>query len=117
MTSLVEEWRPEALRERIAMPTTMVVYFTARWCMPCRDIAPRIAEWAREYAGKVTFAKVDVDENQEYAQENAVEVVPTFLLFRNGREVNRVPFAMPSMITYAVQSYLLTDGGESCDGK
>jgi len=69
----------------------VVVDFSAKWCGPCRMIAPYYAELSEkpEYQN-VKFAKVDVDEVEEAAQAYTVEAMPTFIFLKNGKEVDGV---------------------------
>ena len=73
----------------------LVVDFWAPWCGPCRMVGPVIEQLAAEYAGKVTFAKMNVDENQSVPSSFAVMSIPTILVFHNGREVQRIVGAYP----------------------
>jgi thioredoxin 1 len=68
----------------------VVVDFWATWCVPCRAIAPSLERLAVEFAGKVTFAKVDTDENPRYAQSYGVQGIPTLLFMWKGKELNRI---------------------------
>lgn len=65
-----------------------VVDAFATWCGPCKVIAPQVDELARKY-GDVQFAKVDVDQLQEFAAEYNIRAMPTFLYFKNSSEVTR----------------------------
>jgi thioredoxin len=62
----------------------------AAWCGPCRTIAPTIEALARELAGKVLVGKLDVDANQRTAARFGVQGIPTLLILKNGREVDRI---------------------------
>jgi len=64
----------------------VVVDFTATWCGPCQKIGPYFAELAGEYPD-VVFVKVDVDENDEVAQECGISAMPTFQAYKNGAKV------------------------------
>jgi thioredoxin 1 len=80
--------------EVLEAESPVVVDFTAAWCPPCRLMDPIIADLAAERED-VRFAKLDVDANQRTAVEHGVLSMPTFLVFRNGREVMRLVGARP----------------------
>ena len=67
----------------------------APWCGPCRMIAPIIDALAKEFAGKATIGKLNVDENQRTATRFGVQSIPTLLVLKNGREVDRIIGAQP----------------------
>ena len=67
----------------------------ARWCAPCRALAPVVAELAHEYAGRVKLAQLDVDDNPRVPTRFEVRSVPTLLLFANGRVVGQLVGARP----------------------
>ena len=73
----------------------VVVDFWAEWCAPCRMIAPTIEELAKKYDGKVTFAKVNSDENPRTVQQFMIMGIPTLLFFKAGKLVDQVVGAMP----------------------
>jgi len=75
--------------------SAVVVDFWGQWCPPCHLIAPIIEELARDYAGKVVFAKMNVDENKEIAVKFDVMAIPTLLLFKSGKLVDQVIGALP----------------------
>jgi len=68
----------------------VLVDFWAGWCMPCRVMAPVIEELARDYAGKAMFAKVNVDENPEVSQRYDIMSIPQFIIFKNGKPIERI---------------------------
>jgi len=90
-TTGTETWEDDVLHA--AQP--VLVDFWAPWCAPCRMIAPALEELAEEYAGRVTVAKVNVDENADVAGRYGVQSIPTLLLFREGKVVEQYVGARP----------------------
>ncbi len=66
----------------------VVVDCYATWCGPCRELAPIVDNLADEYAGKIKFYKVNVDESPKVAQRFDIQAIPTLLFFKNGRLIN-----------------------------
>jgi thioredoxin 1 len=67
----------------------------APWCAPCVVIAPIIEEFAKEYAGKVLVGRLNVDENPRTARSFQIFGIPTLLLMKNGKEVDRIVGLVP----------------------
>jgi thioredoxin 1 len=68
----------------------VLVDFWAEWCGPCKALAPRLDEVAGELKGKVDILKVDVDNNKQYAAKYDVRGIPTLIIFKGGKEVDRI---------------------------
>jgi len=73
----------------------VVVDCWAAWCAPCRAIAPIVDQLAKDYTGKVVFGKLNVDENPETAQRFGIMAIPTLLVMKNSKEVDRVVGILP----------------------
>ncbi|MGQ9543665.1 MAG: thioredoxin, partial [Candidatus Bathyarchaeia archaeon] len=67
----------------------------APWCGPCHMVAPIIEELARDYAGKILFGKLNVDENPKLSMQYEIMSIPTLLVFKNGKLMDRLIGAMP----------------------
>ena len=72
-------------REVMKSDKPVVVDFWAEWCGPCKLIAPLLDEIAREKAGTVKVAKVNVDENQSLSSQYNIRAIPALLFFKNGQ--------------------------------
>jgi len=85
----------------------MIVDFWAPWCGPCLVVSPIIEELAKEYAGKVVFGKLNVDENPKTASKFGVFSVPTIVFLRKGEEIDRIIGAVPKdYIKGKIEKYL-----------
>ena len=67
----------------------VLVDFWAPWCGPCKMAAPVLEELSKTYEGKITVMKVNVDDNQQIAAQYGIMSIPTTVLFKDGKEVDR----------------------------
>jgi thioredoxin 1 len=88
---LTDENQDAAIQEH----NLLVVDCYADWCGPCRMVAPIITELAGEYAGKVTFGKLDVDQAPGVSRQYGIASIPTLLFFKDGKLVDRQVGALP----------------------
>jgi thioredoxin len=75
-----------------------LVDFYADWCGPCKIMEPIFDEMSKDYSGKVEFKRVDVEAEQEYSGRFSVQSIPTFVLLKDGKEIDRKIGAMPKEI-------------------
>ncbi|GAB4572360.1 MAG: hypothetical protein Kow0077_11540 [Anaerolineae bacterium] len=86
----------ETFMEKVVnSPLPVVVDFWAEWCGPCKMIAPILEKLAKEFAGQVRIAKVDVDANQALAAQFGIQSIPTLMFVKNGKIVGQSAGAAP----------------------
>jgi thioredoxin 1 len=88
-------------------PLPVIVDFWAPWCGPCKMIAPMLEKIAKEHGGKLVVAKVNTDENPEYAMKYGVQGIPTLLFIYGGKVLHRQVGALPErMLREAITQFL-----------
>ncbi len=99
--SLTDDGKPLAVTDATfaaavgRSPLPVLLDAWASWCAPCRALAPIVDELAREMAGRVRVAKLDVDQNPATAARFGLRSIPTLLVLRDGREVDRIVGVQP----------------------
>ncbi|HAP55152.1 MAG: thioredoxin [Spirochaetia bacterium] len=82
-------------KEVLESTIPVLVDFWAEWCMPCRMIAPSIAQIAEAYKGKVKVGKVNVDDEGDIASQYGIISIPTLLYFKDGQMIKQKVGALP----------------------
>ncbi|MGH9922269.1 MAG: thioredoxin [Nitrososphaerales archaeon] len=86
-----EDWQEKVLSAK----TPVIVDFWAPWCPWCMKLLPIFEEVSKQYVGRLSFAKVNVEENQDIAQANGVMGIPVLKMFCDGRNVGELVGYMP----------------------
>jgi thioredoxin 1 len=100
--------------EKTVMNSNMpvIVDFWAPWCGPCKMVAPTLEKIAKENAGKVIIAKVNTDENPEWAMKFGVQGIPTMLFVFGGKIVHRQVGALPEPVLRTIVTQFLNVIGQ-----
>ena len=95
MRTIIDISSDEFQKEVLEAETPGLVDFGAVWCGPCKMLDPVVEELAGEWGDAVKVVKIDVDHNPDVAMNNSVMGVPTLMLFKNGKAVERMTGYMP----------------------
>jgi thioredoxin 1 len=99
--------KDDDFNEKVNKYPLILVDFWADWCYPCKMVAPVIEELAKEYDSKLVCAKINVDENPSVALKYQIMSVPTVLIFKDGKPVERIIGAVPkSYFIEKLRNYL-----------
>ena len=90
MKNIIELTEANFETEVLRAPGPVLVDFYAPWCGPCLMLAPLLEQFAAEFAGKIKFAKVNIDDAPALAGEYEISSVPTLMVFRDGEPVDHV---------------------------
>ena len=85
----VPELSSNEFEKFVAGADIAIVDFWAEWCFPCLMMAPIFEEMSDRFRGKIKFAKINVDDNQELASKFKIMSIPTTIIFKEGKEVKR----------------------------
>ena len=88
----------DGLDKALAQKGLLMVDFWADWCGPCKMLAPLVENLNKEYEGRVTVGKVNVDDEQELAIRYGVMSIPTVIFFKDGQEIDRKVGVMPGAV-------------------
>ena len=96
MAGAVLELSEETFEQEVTKsPTPVLVDMWAAWCGPCRVIGPVVEELAGAYQGKMKMGKLNVDDYPQVAAQHRIMNIPTLLLFKGGKEVDRIVGVVP----------------------
>lgn len=87
---MMREFNKRTLDEYAAEGKMVLVEFSASWCVYCRRLAPAMEKIAEEYKDILTVGSVNIDNEQELARQERIEVVPTLVLYKNGQAVDSI---------------------------
>jgi thioredoxin 1 len=82
-------------KEVLESDKLILIDFWAPWCGPCKMVAPVLEDISMEYSEKIKIGKCNVDDNQEISLSYNIKSIPTFLLFKDGKEIDRTIGALP----------------------
>ncbi len=89
--SIVNELFDSNFWQTISNTKNAIVDFYGDWCVPCKALAPILADLARDYDGKVYFARIDIDKNRRTTVQFVIQSVPMVIAFKDGKPIGKLP--------------------------
>lgn len=103
MSITAQNFQQDVLNSKLPV----IVDFWADWCMPCKILGPIFEKVSKDFAGKMTFAKLNVDHSPDLAQKYDVRGIPCMIIFKHGKEAERLVGAMnEGLLREKIQSAL-----------
>ena len=87
---MVTELTDKTFATEIKLGTPILIDFWAEWCGPCKMLAPVLEEVSTEFTGKLKFAKLDTEKYPRIAMEQGISGIPCLIIFKNGKEIDRI---------------------------
>lgn len=118
MSKTVQITSTAQFSDLLASSSIVVADFFADWCGPCRQIAPIYEQLSAQLSrpNKITFTKINTDEQQELSQTYHVRAMPTFMIFKNARKINTIEGADPRKLSEAIKN-LAAEANKMEDGE
>lgn len=107
---MVTELTADSFKKEIQGPTPIIIDFWASWCGPCKMLAPIFEEVSKEYAPRLRFAKISTEEYPQIAEENDITGIPCLIVFKSGKEVDRIVGFSPKPVLKQKIEMVLANG-------